>query len=1108
MSLKISNFVLCLLLSIGFCLLPLEKTQAQGAFSIIHQDNDTKNNRETNGNFIVLAQDKPVIRELETGGSHYYRINLNSGEYLHVIIDQKGIGIIATLFAPNGEKLIVVNRQKSVEGLEHIYWLAAESGYFRLEISAKEKETKTGGYELRVKELRPANPQDISRIAAQKAFTEGDQGLDQQTKESCQQAIEKYSQALQLFRAAGDRTEEAFTLNNIGKCYLCRVEMQQSLDYYNQALAVYRDINDPRGKATVLNNIGKIYADLGERQKALQYYNQALPFLQEIGDRYGEAYLLNSISVIYASLDEQQQALDYYHRALQIFRALSSQYGEAYMLSNIGRVYSDLGEYRQALSYYEQALPIFRIVGEQRGEGYTLNNIGKVYANLEEYQRALEYYHQALPISRSAGDSRGVVRVLNDIGWVLAVLGEYQRALDNYNQVLPLCLMLNDRYSETYALINSGNIYARFGDYQQAIDRYRKALDISRTINNRSKEVQALYELARIDNQRGNLAEAHTKLAEAIKIIESLRTKIGSAELRASYFATIKNCYESYIDLLMQLHEWQPTAGYNTLALQASERVRARSLLELLGETRDNIRQGVPAELIKQENNLQLKLSAAANKLVQLKVDKEKIKQVEELDNEIALLTAELQQVQAQIRYQNPRYFSLTQSQPLSLKEIQEQLLDDNTLLLEYALGEEQSFLWVVTSTSIESHKLPKRAEIENVARHVYDLLLQTKPDGLTRKTRKEVGKTDIKYSEIPATQAEMAYWQAATRLSQILLGPVAGSLAFKRLLIVSDGALQYLPFGALPAPIMDKNGDSGKSRVPLLFEHEIINEPSASALAALRRELRDRKAAVKSAVVFADPVFNRDDARVLPKRVNRRLKRQKQQPATVDLQASTRSASTLVPTYDAALERSAREVGMIKVKLTMPRLPFSRREAEAIIKFVPPGEGKLALDFDANKATALSEELGQYRYLHFATHGMVNSTHPELSGLVLSLFNKNGQPQDGFLRLHEVYNLKLSAELVVLSACQTGLGKEIKGEGLIGLTRGFMYAGAGSVLASLWNIDDRATAELMSNLYYSLLREGMRPAQALRKAQISLCRTKRWHAPYYWAAFQLQGEP
>jgi CHAT domain-containing protein len=212
-------------------------------------------------------------------------------------------------------------------------------------------------------------------------------------------------------------------------------------------------------------------------------------------------------------------------------------------------------------------------------------------------------------------------------------------------------------------------------------------------------------------------------------------------------------------------------------------------------------------------------------------------------------------------------------------------------------------------------------------------------------------------------------------------------------------------------------------------------------------------------------------------------------------------------PVAEQEVFRSALEVGATDTQQRLQRLIFSRREADVITRLAGARSSFKALDFAANRATALGSNLSQYRIIHFATHGLLNSQHPELSGIVLSLFDEQGRPQDGFLRLHDIYNLKLSADLVVLSACKTGLGKEIKGEGLVGLTRGFLYAGSPRVIASLWKVDDRATAELMTLFYQHMLRDGLRPAAALRKAQIDMRNRPRWAAPYYWAGFTLQGE-
>jgi len=415
-------------------------------------------------------------------------------------------------------------------------------------------------------------------------------------------------------------------------------------------------------------------------------------------------------------------------------------------------------------------------------------------------------------------------------------------------------------------------------------------------------------------------------------------------------------------------------------------------------------------------------------------------------------------------------------------------LLDDDTVLLEYSLGQERSHLFALTPSTLNSYELPKRTEIEKQARIVHDLI--------SAYNGNVAGETSLaRQARIRATRRRLT--SATAELSRMILSPVAEQIRGKRLLIVSDGALAYIPFAMLPSP-----NSTGPHPEPLVVEHAIVNVPSASVLAVLRQQQANRPQAPKAVAVLADPVFAKDDARVAGSG----------QKSGADF-AQTRSTQG---THDDSLTlatdllvRSAADVGLKRRRgeLHFPRLPFSRQEAEAVAAVVPKSEMLEALDFRASLSTAVNPDLAQYRIIHFATHGLLDSRNPELSGLVLSLVDQHGRPQNGFLNLQDIYNLNLRADLVVLSACETGLGKEVDGEGLMGLTRGFMYAGASRVMASLWNVSDAGTAQLMSRFYRAMEQEGMRPAAALRAAQIQMWREKRWGDPYYWAAFQIQGE-
>jgi CHAT domain-containing protein len=575
----------------------------------------------------------------------------------------------------------------------------------------------------------------------------------------------------------------------------------------------------------------------------------------------------------------------------------------------------------------------------------------------------------------------------------------------------------------------------------------------------------ALEGRARAEQQRGNLADSRKNIEESLTLIETVRAQSGSQQLRASYLASRDKAYEFYVDLLMQLHAKEPGNGHDAEALQASERGRARSLTEMLSEAHVDILQGVSADLVTKEREIRQSLNAKAQRQIQLTAQRGSQPEIDALNKEISALEDEHEQVQAAIRQNSPQYASLTQPRPLGLKEIQQQL-DPDTILLEYSLGDERSYVWVVAHDSLKSYVLAKREEIQKVAQQVYGSLTERSVSRSLETPAQRKSRTD---------QADRTFQQAVSELSRLILAPAAGELGSKRLVVVADGILQYVPFAALSA--------SSGAYQPLILQHELISLPSASAFAVQRQNLANREPAPKTLAVIADPVFSVSDPRV----------KAEAEPAA---EVATRS-----------LEHGPAASVATGGQLSIARLPFTRREADQVLAVARAGSNLKALDFRANRAIATSGELSKYRYVHFATHGYLDTARAGLSAIVLSLYDENGKPQDGFLRAHDIYNLKLPAELVVLSACETGLGKDVRGEGLEGLTRGFMYAGARRVVVSLWNVNDKATATLMQRLYTGMLRTNKTPAAALRAAQIDMLRSGQWQAPYYWAAFVMQGE-
>ena len=1033
-----------------------------------------------------LAIGEPVAREMRGGEEHAYQINLNAGEYARVMVEQKGIDVVLALFGADGKPLVEVdNNLSGTRGLETVSLIAEASGVYRLNVRSLEKGATAGRYEIRIEDLRPATGLDHTRIAAERSYCAAAQLQNQRTSESRRKAIEQYAEALHLMREAGDRRGEAMILTNMGTVYNFLDEPQKALTSLDQALTIWRAIGDRHLEAITLSINARVYYALAEPHKALESYSLALPVMRAVGDQSGEAVTFMQIGSVYRLLGEPQMALDDFAQALPLLRALGDRRNEATVLNNMGTVYSLLGDSEKALHYFEQVLPLVRAIGDRRVEAATLTNMGKVYNQLEKPDEALRFLDQALTLAREIGDRRTEAAALTHTGTACSFLDDQPKAREYLERALQLRVAVSDRQGEAITLNHFGHAFDRWHQPKNAFDYYEKALPIWRAVGDRNGEVAALYGMARAKSDLDDLSAARQWTDAALAIINTLRTKVASRDLRASYFSSVQDLYKLHIDLLMRLHKRQPAAGFDVAALQTYEQARARSLIDMLAEASADIRQGVDPALLARERSLQQMLNAEAERQMRLFGGQHSEESAGAVRRKIDDLLAQLLGIEAELKAHSPRYAALTQPAPLGLAEIQTSVTDNETMLLEYSLGEERSYLWTVTPSSFSSYELPSRATIATAARRCYELLT-------ARNRYVKFETADEKRERVQKADAD--YAQAATALSQMLLGPVAGQLGRKRLLIVPDGALEYLPFAALTvpsqAPANSENARSSATFVPLIVEHEVTSIPSASTLAVLRREVQGRAPAEKVVAVFADPVFDKSDERVA---------------ASSSRNAGAHHRAPVPAEKIAALDadESSEQVP------ALPRLPYTRQEAEAILALAPPTGRKAALGFEANRTAAMSDDLSNYRIIHFATHSFLDTMHPELSGIALSMLDREGRPQEGFVRSYEVFNLKLAAELVVLSSCRTGLGKEVKGEGLYGMTRGFMYAGSKRVLVSLWDVQDQATAKLMTDFYRGLLGPKRPPtAAALRDAQIAIWRDGRWQAPYYWAAFVLQGEP
>jgi CHAT domain-containing protein/Tfp pilus assembly protein PilF len=907
------------------------------------------------------------------------------------------------------------------------------------------------------------------------------------------QAVPIYERAVGIRHEAGDRWGEAQLLNNIGFIYARTGQMRTALKYYGDALTLWREVGDREYEARVRNNMAGAYTELGETQSALETYQSVLEFCLSTKNKSLEAYVRNNIAEIYDFRGESLKAVVEYEQAAALFRETNDPAGEVLALNNLGMLYAGWGDAQRAIDYFTRAPELRERVTDLRAKAATLYGLGYAYAVRDSYtpqatyDEALGYYERALPAHQQAQNRQGIAATLIGIGTIYNARGEPQTALRYFQEALAIQEQVGDVRGQASALERIGDTRRRAGELAKARDSFDKSYAAWHSVGDRQGEASSLYGMAEVAHAQNNLFEALRRIEGAIGIVESLRTTTTNSQMRMLYFATKRDYYDLNIDIRMQLHRRFPSERHDEAALNASERARARSLFDTLAEARAGIGDDFDAELSERGRRLQRALNDKARVLLRERGLK-RHEQAAALDREIAALMVEHEDVQARMRAKSRAYANLTRPGIAGLKEIQRDLLSDKaakTVLLEYALGRRRSYVWVVTGDRLFTSELPGRAEIEKAAGRVRDFLTARQP------RRGEHGTDYVNR----VRRADAEYWDSARELRRLVLDRVAPQLkGARRLLIVADGGLQLIPFAALPASTQAARAPSSaragsesaaEADVPLAAKYEIVHQPSASTIRVLKTGART--APPKAVAVFADPVFNKNDARL--------------------------SRLVVAPASDAVrgnateLEQALRDVGDVVDISNLPRLTYTGDEATGILAISPPAASLNAVGFKANRAAAASPELASYRFVHFATHAVPDDDHPALSGLVLSLVDERGLPQDGFLRLHDIYNLRLNSDLVVLSACQTGVGKDVKGEGLINLTRGFMYAGSRGVVVSLWAVKDAATADLMKRFYKHLLVGKKKPAAALSAAQMEVRSQEGWAPPFFWAGFVLQGD-
>lgn len=988
---------------------------------------------------IALQLGKPVEFEMSPNETRVLKVALAADEFVRVIVEQHGLDVVLHWFEPDGhQSMPEIDSPNGDQGTEILVALAGAAGEYRLEVVAIPVGKPKKVVAL-LQEQRPATAVDRRTAEAALLFAGGE---NDRRKWKLDDAFARYEQALAIYSETGDRPCQAATLSRIGWVEYDRERPERSIEAFEPAIKMFAELDDRVEEAAALNRCGAAYRQAARFEEAEAMHRRALDLFRQDLDLEGTVVSLIDLGIDQTRSGKLNEASATLDEARVLAHRFDRSADEALALTQLAELRISRNQLAPARAELTHALALAQAAKRTDLEAQALLLLGAADVRSEQPETARIHLERALDLFKSLGNGRGAMATRSSLGTALLKLGDLEGARAQFDKVQEIARRRGDTFHDAVAAMNLGRYHFEKGAAEPAIAEHLAAIALFERLGDRGGVASNRFGLARSLCRKGEIAEALQAIEGSLAEVERSRTTAANFDLRTSFFGSKREYGELEIELRMRLAA--PDNDQAALALGAAEKMRARELLDLLAESRIGIRSDAPARLLAEEAQLHDELEGLEVQRAQILAENSAPEIAARVDSLQTRRIARLGEIRAEIRLSDPRGASLA-PEPLDLAGMRKLLGSDDRLLV-YSLGRDRSYLWVVSKGDLTSFALGPRAEIEEIASRYADLLASPDSSGGTARR--------------VASQA----------LSARILAPAGRSIAAGRLVIVADGALQQVPFAALPDP-----GAAEGEPHWLIERAEVIQLPSASVLGEIRKRSARRLPPRGGIAVFADPVFSSSD-----------------------------------PRWPGGRRSSAAQAGAASARQfdggELPRLLQTGREAEAI-RALASDRVTVFEGLKAMRAEVLGDRLKKYRYLHFATHGLVHPLHPELSGLAFSQVDRQGHPVDGFLRLQDIYDLDLAAELVVLSACRTGTGPEVAGEGAVSLARGFLSAGTPRLVVSLWSVEDEGTAELMASFYGYLLRGGKTPSAALRAAQLGLLRSDRWRDPYHWAAFTFVGE-
>jgi CHAT domain-containing protein len=952
-----------------------------------------------------------------------FAFELRRDQYLALRVTQESVDVVLTLYSPDTKHWAPLDTLTVVPAPELLRVVAPLDGRYVLEVEGSTKEA-AGPFRLEVAELRPVTAHDRLIAKAQDGLARAEELRRRNDPASGLLALPLYEEAVRLFRQAGDAGSEGYARIQWARVLERQNRKEEEAAALRECLALSSAAQAPGARARAATMLAEALSALGENAEAEAADREALDQWQRLGQPTWEAKVVNHLANVAAERGELASAESLYHQALGLWGTSghASDAAAAVVLGNLAGVYNLAGEPQLALDSAEQGLARFPKGAPPQDVAGVLEKKGEALAHLGRREESQSAFSEALKLCQ--GLSVALAQLERRLARRAYDQGNFAEASKQFQSALTALEAAQDRQSALATRQDLAWTELKRGHLEVAEKLFQRMAADSESSDNSWIKPAVLAGQARLERARGHRQPALALARQALDEVEVLRREVGRTDLKSSVFADQQSYFDLAADLTLDLYGQTRDQSLLVEAFEISERSRARRLLDLLAADSSPSTK----EPRKTETAAAKALSRAEERLTALRSADAAASEIDRAEREVRKAVVDLRREEAPPGATDPSFGGT----PLSFRQIQ-RWIDRDTVLLEFDLGDEASYLWVVSPQGLSVHRLTRQQDVETLARNAVGVL------------------------SAPGVSAESVQGkETLLAAAKLLVGEAMPELAARRWLLVMDGALHALPLGALPNP--------GHPDEPILASHEITYAPSASVAVRLaertERERRQGAEPRKDLAVFADAVYE------------------------------TRKPET------------PNQSGLLR----LPRLRYSDEEARRILALVPSESRLDARRFEATKARVLSGELAGYRRLHFAVHGLPDENHPELSGLALSLFDRQGRPQDGIVFAHEIARLHLPADLAVLSACQSGRGAAVSGEGLVGLAHAFFTAGTAHVVASEWSVNDQATAELMGLFYDGVLRRHLNAARALQQAQLAIAREGPWRRSYFWAGFVVQG--